>query len=491
MKNVFKIGAIVLCIGIIVFLISLLFRGGDIETAIDRYDDGKYLSSLKLLKKLSRTADYEAGERIYYYRSRAINGLAEYLEKKYSDELKAVAFENDNVRERERNKKRLESKLAEINSEIDGDLALVPDKKNARILSRGKFYDEFVARYKGSRYIEDLDFEELLKVDRAEREKLLNAIANFYGKYPDTFYMSSVVKMIFRGLGEGSIAIKGREDLIKNLVVEYGRRYPTSAEIQRIYTCNGSDVNLRNSSGVDGGIIGKVRKDEILIQLEKSMDTIQVGEIRDYWYRVASLGGLNGWIFGKFLTPLDLASIPANTQKQTWSVEDYFKDWDDSNTPQSWMHIPDADKSSISFIVHGDSRIIKLNSTKGKRAGLFRRFASGSSFVISGRARFVAGDSFVLFANVLKNGRVYYLRIKDEEIDLSGRKIPLHTSDWHEYVLESSDGTQAKLLVDGELLLNRIPPVDSKAFQEKGIYCLYSGEDEYSVGEMEYIKIRN
>ncbi len=491
MRRIALVGLIVLVLGGAVFLISLLFRGATLESAIEKYDDGRYLGSLQVLKKLSLAADYEKGERIYYYRCRAINALAEELEKKYDDELRALSRGNEDRGAGAKEKKYLDKKLAGINAKIDGDLALVIDKKHSRIVSRGTFYDEFVARYKGSRYIEDLDFEELRIVERVERDKLLNAVSNFYGKYPQTFYVSSIVKMIFKGLQEGNLSVKGREDLLKGLIIEYGKKYPTSAEIQRIYLCSGNDVNLRNSAGTEGGIVGKVRKDEILVQLEKSMDTFQVGDVRDYWYRVASLSGLSGWIFGKFLTPLDVKPYMAGSSRQSWSIEDYFTEWDDSFTPKSWMHIAGGDKASISFAVHGDSRIIKINSPKGKPAGLFRRFDTGSSFALCTRARFIAGDSLIVFAYVVKSGMVYYLRLRDEEIDLSGRKIPLHTSEWHEYILESDNGSQAKLSVDGEVILNRVPPVDAKFFPERGVYCLYSGENEASLGEMEYIKMRN
>ncbi len=96
----------------------------------------------------------------------------------------------------------------------------------------------------------------------------------------------------------------------------------------------------------------------------------------------------------------------------------------------------------------------------------------------------------MLFACCLNPGLVYYLQLRDEEIDLSGRRIPLHTSDWHEYTLESDDGRQAKLMVDGEVILSRIPPVNDARFSARGIYCLYSPDDEASLGEMEYLKTR-
>lgn len=491
MKKLLLIAAGILALGAILFLGIWFFTSDSLEKAIDKYESGKYEASLKMLKRLAPKADYEAGERIYYYRCRAINGLAERLEKKYDDELRAVSLENENAAERDKEKRYLEKKLAGINAKTGGDLAIVTGRKRSRIVSKGGFYDEFLARYKGSRYIEELDFEELKKIERTERGKLLGAIANYYERYPGSFYLSSIVKMIMSGLQEGDIALKGREDLLKQLIVDYGSRYPTSADVHRIYQCTGDDVNLRNAAGVEGQIVGKLKKGEILVQLEKSMDTAQVGEVRDYWYRVASLTGLRGWIFGKFLDPLELKASEGEARTRTWSIEDHFPEWEDSNTPKNWMHVPGADRSAISFAPRGDSRIVKLSSPRGKIAGLFRRFDAGNSFALCARARFVAGDAVTLFAHRMKNGRLYYLRLRDEEIELSERRIPLHTSDAHEYILESDDGMSARLLVDGEVVLSKLPPVEGRELADRGIYCLFSGERQASLCELEYIKIKN
>jgi hypothetical protein len=478
-------------IALIGLVVALLLRKGDIESAIDKYDSGDYRGALVLLNRLQKTADYDQGEKIYYYRARAINGLADRLERRYDDELKESGSENENAREREKAVKYIEKKLADVNAEVEGDLQLVADKKAGRIVSRGRFYDEFLARYKGSRYIEDLDYEELAKVEHTERDKLLAAVANFYTKYPNTYYLSHIVKMIFRTLHDGNVSVKGREDLVKGLVLEFARRYPTSAEIQKIYTCAGNDVNLRNSPATSGGVVGKVKKDELLIQLEKSMDTAQVGDVRDHWYRVANLAGLRGWIFGKFLAPVDVALIEVPAKKELWAVDDNFREWEDSHTPKNWMHVPGGDNAAISFSVKGDGKIMKIQSQKEKSAGLYRRFDSGGAFTLKARARMTGGESVIVFAYALRNGKAYFLRLRDGELDLSGRRVPVRTSDWTEYALESDDGHHAKLVVNGEVVLNKIPPVESGLFRERGVYCLYSSDEDESTAEMEYIKIRN
>ncbi len=490
MKRSTIIGIIIIAGALIALVAWALLRGYDLEDAIDRYESGRHLSAIEILSRLQRTADYEAGEKIYYYRCRALNGLAEELERKYDDELLAVAADNADEHGRKKERAYLEKKLSGINEDIGADLALVIDKKRGRIVSRGKFYDEFVARYKGSRYIEDLDYEELKKVERLEPGRLLGAIAGFYARYPRTIHLGPIVRMIFSVLGEGSVTVKEREGLARDLVTEYARRYPTSAEVQRLFVCAGNDVNLRNSPGVEGQVVGKIARDEVVLQLEKSMDTAQVGDVRDHWYRVAAMGGLRGWIFGKFLKPIEVVPYAEEKGGESWAVEDRFAEWDDSYTPKNWMHIENADRSSVSFAGSGGAKILRLNAAKGKTTGLFRRYDPGASFALNMRARMVAGDSVVLFAKSLGGGRVYALVVRGEEIELSGRKIPLHTADWHDYTVESPDGTYARLLVDGEPVLGRIPPVESGVFAGRGVYCLYTGENDSALLEVEYIRMR-
>lgn len=490
MKRSTIIGIIVISAALIALAAWALLRGYDLEDAIDRYESGGYLAAIEILARLQRTADYEAGEKIYYYRCRALNGLAEDLERRYEDELRAAAAENADERGRERARSYMGKKLAGINADIGADLSLVMEGRRGRIISRGKFYDEFAARYKGSRYIEDLDYEELKKIQRADPGRLLNAIAGFYARYPHTIHLGPIVRMIFTVLEEGSVTVKGREGMAMELVMEYARRYPTSAEVQRLFACTGDDVNLRNSPGVEGQLVGKIARGDILLQLEKSMDTAQVGEVRDYWYRIAAMSGLRGWIFGKFLKPIEVPPREESDGEGSWAIDDRFGEWDDSYTPKNWMHMENAERSSVSFAGSGGARILRLNALRGGTTGLFRRFESGGRFAVSIRARMIAGDSVVLVAKGMGGGRAYALSVRGEELELSGRRIPLHTADWHDYTLESTDGGFARLLVDGEPVLSRIPPADAGIFTGRGLYCLCTGENEAALVEVEYIRMR-
>ncbi|MDY6968450.1 MAG: SH3 domain-containing protein [Spirochaetota bacterium] len=478
------------CISII-FSVLYFLKDSNINDAIKSYDNEDFYESISILNTLYKVSDYENGERIYYYRVKALNRLAQELEQEYKEELEIISQDDEIGEERRNVKKRVLEELMKINSEIESDLVIVASRGTARIVSNGRFYDQFIARYNGSRLIESLDFEELQKIELTDGDKLINAIVIFKKKYPATSYLPQLFKMIINNLQKGGTNLRGNEDFFVDLIQEYGRRYPTSQEFHRIYICKGNNVNLRNSPGINGSVVGNVKMGDILIQFEKSMDSSLIGDVRDYWYRVGNLSGIQGWIFGKFLKSMEVSQDDLIEKGENWILEESFQDWADSNTPQNWMHIRNSVKASISFSIKGSKSITQLNSAKGGTAGLFRRFVSSGSFNILAKARYVAGNSFVLFAYNLGDGRVYYLKLLDEEINVSGRRIPIHTSDWHEYYLVIERKGFAKLLIDGEIILGRIPPVKSKLLSLKGLYCLVSTESELSLGEIEYLKIGN
>ncbi len=489
--RIVKFIIIPLVVILLVYAIIAIFIGDDIEDAIDLFEEEEYVDSIKVLNELIKVVDYEKGERLYYYRCRAINELSSQLEEEFREELQEIGHKGGDEKKRKRVKEYLEKKIDEINRLTGGDLVLIHDKGKGGIISRGNFYDDFVARYKGSRLIEDLDFEELQKIEKTESHKLFDAIVNFHMKYPNTSYLSPLMKMLFKGFQRGDFNVKGKQDLLKKLILQFAARYPTSSEFYRLYTCAADSVNIRNSPGIDGDIVSKTDKGEILIQLEKSMDTSQIGDTRDYWYRIASLRGYQGWIFGKFLQPLDISNFDQEVLEEKWSLEEFFNEWIDSNTPKNWVHIPNSDKSTISFSSMRSMRIVKLNSLEGSISGLYRRSLTKGVFALESKARFIDGDSTILIAYVRYDGRVFYIKLMEEEIETSGRRIPLHTSDWHRYKLDSEDGKLARLSVDGEVISSRISPVTSKIFTMKGIYCLYTAENERSIAEVEYIKIRD
>lgn len=462
----------------------------DLDGAIDDYEDQEYVGALRSLNRLSRSAGYDTLEKIHYYRCKSINRLAEQLEADYDEELREAALEKKGTPEFEKARTRLEKKLRAVNEKIKGDLTLTLARVRSRIVPRGAFYDEFISRFRGSSYIEDLHFEEVEKLGKTDPSRQIPALMNFYGQYPRTNYLSAMIKILFDALQKGNSAFQGKEDVLFNMIVAYGKRHPTSPEINKIFQCTGDNVNLRNAPGVEGKLMGKVKRDEILIQLEKSMDTAQVGDVRDYWYRVASLAGSRGWIFGKFITPIDLTKFQTEEKVETWAMEELFADWTDSNTPKNWSHLAGDKKEAIGFTANASMRMAVLQAPKGSITGLYSRYSSPLSFTVRARGRLTKGDGFTLFAYVLPGGSSYYVKLLEEKVDVDGRIIPLHTMDWHDYQLESADGRYATLSIDGEIVSGRIEPVKSGDFTLRGVYCLHSRAEQESFGEMEYIKIR-
>jgi len=461
----------------------------ELEEAVAEYDDGDYVEALRLLNSLAPRVQYEKGEVVYYYRCKALNRLAERTERRFEDELALVASPGTPKDRRERELRDLEEELGEINGEVQGDLRVAVSGGVGRIIPGGRFYDEFASRYKGSRYIEDLDFEEVEKIERGDRGRLLGALGNFYAKYPRTSYLSQVIRILFTNLEKTGVDLSTRTDMLTDMIVDYGRRYPTSSEMHRIFTCRGDGVNLRSAPGVQGKVVGKAAKDEILIQVEKSMDTAQVGDTRDYWYRVMSLRGLQGWIFGKFLAPLDMSKYGGVDAAESWTFEESFGEWSDSNTPKNWLHVPGGDTFAVLFYEKDGRRLAKLSSAAEGSAGLYRRVPGSRGFTLRARGRFVSGDSVVLVAFSAGSG-YYGVRLGRGELDVSGRKVPMNTGEWHDYTIASDDGRFASVSVDGELLLNRIPPERDANFAAPGIYSLVSKKGESSSAELEFVRLK-
>ncbi len=486
---------------VIVGLAAIIVTGGialgyvlthrdNLENAVSEYESGDYDDAITMLNRLAVTADYDQGEKVYYYRCKSANKLAEQLSSDFSDELKDASLNNKDAASRNREKQYIEKRLTRINRNLGTDFLLMVDKSESRIVTGGKFYEEFVSRYRGSGLIEDLDYEELERSARIHRDQLLGSLVNFYSRYPNTTYLSELVRLLFDNLARGGLNLEGRDEFLSSLIINFCRRYPTSSEFHRIFTCGGADVNFRNSPGTEGKIVGKIVKDTILIQLEKSMDSVQIGDTRDYWYRVSDLKGRQGWIFGKFLSPLDMTKFAGVQENERWSIDDTFREWSDSNTPQNWIHVKDSDVSTVTFYETKGMRIAKLNSPKGKLSGLYRRTTSGFSFDIVARGRLVNGDSMVLVGYLVNENSFFYVRLRKDEIEVSGRTIPLQTSGWHDYRLLSEDGRFAKIFVDGELLSSRIPSIKDTPPGNRGLYCMLSSRNDSSEGEVEYIKMR-
>jgi hypothetical protein len=196
---------------VIVGLAAIIVTGGialgyvlthrdNLENAVSEYESGDYDDAITMLNRLAVTADYDQGEKVYYYRCKSANKLAEQLSSDFSDELKDASLNNKDAASRNREKQYIEKRLTRINRNLGTDFLLMVDKSESRIVTGGKFYEEFVSRYRGSGLIEDLDYEELERSARIHRDQLLGSLVNFYSRYPNTTYLSELVRLLFDNL---------------------------------------------------------------------------------------------------------------------------------------------------------------------------------------------------------------------------------------------------------------------------------------------------
>jgi tetratricopeptide (TPR) repeat protein len=61
-------------------------------------------------------------------------------------------------------------------------------------------------------------------------------------------------------------------------------------------------LNLRSKPDLNGKVITVLIKGDELILLEKSSDRVEIDGISDYWYRVKTEVGDEGWVFAGYLT---------------------------------------------------------------------------------------------------------------------------------------------------------------------------------------------
>jgi len=251
------ISGIVFLIVTVIAIVYFLTRGVTVESAIRDYEDGDYIEAIEALNSFVKTANYEEGEKIYYYRCKSLNTLAEELEDDYEDELKDASLENKDKPEFSKYKLKIEKKLQSINSRTGGDLEFIPAAKKSRIAPKGMFYNEFASRYKGSQFIEDLDFYEIKKAMATDQTRLFDYMNRFYKKYRGSNYTPQMISIIFDAIRDGAGGMEPNAEFLKNIIYNYAAKYPTSQEVSRLYISAGDSVNLRNAPGVTGAPAGK------------------------------------------------------------------------------------------------------------------------------------------------------------------------------------------------------------------------------------------
>ncbi len=471
---------------------AVFFIGDDdLEDAIEFFEDEDYIPAIRALNRLIPLAQYEELEKIYYYRARAANRLALTLNTENADELIALKSSASASPEYTEALRKISKSVSEINSELGTDFTVEPGINGGRISGGSLFYGEFATRFKGSPLLEYLDFEELEKTIASNNAAALQGILNFYKSHPGTPYITHLIKMLFEALQNGSASTQSESIGLEVLLNNFASRYPASPYTSMIRTCSGDRVNLRDTSHTGGSVVGHADNGEILMQLEKSMDTTQIGDTRDYWYRVSSLRGARGWIFGKFLNPFKAQAVSESNAEESWLFEEHFSGWSDSNTPSAWNHIDGADKTSIGFIASGNSKTATVKSPAEKRAGLFTRFNTTRLFAVESKARMNSGSNLILLAYVTAHRSGYYVMLDSSSIDVCGIRIPLDTSRWHTYRLERTEGDYARLTIDGQPASGMVKQVElPEILSNRGLYSLFSDKGQPADAEVTFIKAR-
>ncbi|MEW6526080.1 MAG: SH3 domain-containing protein [Spirochaetota bacterium] len=471
------IAAIVIVVAIAGVLVYRAMTPATIDNAIEHIDSGNYKKALNVLNTLAKTANYEDGERIYYYRLKALLGFINEMNEDYADECAEIL--------KTKNKKiisKLKIKLEEINKQAQVDLILIIEPE-CYISMGGKVYDEFVSLYPGSRYIESIDFD-MLQFTMSKHPGTINPVMEFYKRYPETTYLSSLVNIVLKALENPKIELKGHAEKLTEMIQNFCNKYNSSVEYYRLFRCKGENVNLRDSAGTHGQITGNLNKGEFVIQLERSMDSVQIGDVRDYWYRVVSLSGSRGWVFGKFLERIEPVTGAITQNDEIFTIDERFNEWIDSHTPKGWQHMYSGFEEAISFTKLKDTNIVKLNSDE--KGGLYKKTGSFQNMVCRVKGRLLSGN--VILAGVVGyGGLAAVITLLPEEVDVCGYKIPYATTQWHEYELRS-EGKTLSLFIDGELVARKISAKKHDLLKFSGIYILVCNGK--AKAEIEYIRIK-
>ncbi|MCX8124472.1 MAG: SH3 domain-containing protein [Spirochaetes bacterium] len=469
--------AIVIIALIVAGIVWRVLAPKTIEDAIAYIDNGSYTKALKVLETLAKTSDYESGERVYYYRVKALLGFINKLNEDYADERNEI--------DKTKNKKieeKLKNKLYTINKKTGLDLILITNPR-CYIFTEGKLYDEFVSLYPGSRFIEAIDLE-MLQFSMDMQPATIHPVMEFYKRYPHTTYLSTLVNILLKALANPKIEVKGYSEKLTEMLQSFCNKYSSSAEYYRLFRCKGENVNLRDSAGTHGQITGKLNKGEFVIQLERSMDSVQIGDVRDYWYRVVSVSGSRGWVFGKFLERIEPLTGAVAQNEESFTIDERFNEWIDSHTPKGWQHVFAGFEDAISFTKLKDRNIVKIDARE--KGGLYKKTGSFQNMVCKVKGRLIEGD-IILAGIVGYGGLAALITLLPQEVDVCGYKIPYVTTQWHEYELRS-EGKTLSLFIDGELVARKISAKKHDMLQSSGIYILVS--HGRAKAEIEYIRVK-
>ncbi|MDD2816812.1 MAG: SH3 domain-containing protein [Thiotrichaceae bacterium] len=95
----------------------------------------------------------------------------------------------------------------------------------------------------------------------------------------------------------------------------------------------GAGVRVRMQPKATAKEVTRLQFGTVIREIEKAKQSEFLGDKRDYWYKVAVPDGKQGWVFGSFITPIDVQHLPekyielAKTQLANDALQ--FSDWVD------------------------------------------------------------------------------------------------------------------------------------------------------------------
>jgi hypothetical protein len=68
---------------------------------------------------------------------------------------------------------------------------------------------------------------------------------------------------------------------------------------------NDTEVRVRENANLEAPVLGKLSTGDKVDVMDRSGDKMKVGRMEDWWYKVRTAAGLEGWVYGAYL---DLAN---------------------------------------------------------------------------------------------------------------------------------------------------------------------------------------
>jgi hypothetical protein len=95
----------------------------------------------------------------------------------------------------------------------------------------------------------------------------------------------------------------------------------------------GAGVRVRMQPKATAKEVTRLQFGTVIREVEKAKQSEVLGDKRDYWYKVAVADGKQGWVFGSFITPVDIQHLPEKyielAKNQLANDTLQFSDWVD------------------------------------------------------------------------------------------------------------------------------------------------------------------